>query len=123
MQTEARRQLPEAPLVPAESPDEHDVVVDDEPTELRRAVVPGFVEVAGVDHGADRARHALRTQWRRSSADSTTDCAGRRVSRVRDSRPVHAARGNLNLKLTPEPIVIELKVPKGEQVIINGEEK
>jgi hypothetical protein len=59
---EARRQLPESPLVSAESPDENDVVADDELTELRPAGVPGSVEVAGVDHGADRARQALRTQ-------------------------------------------------------------
>jgi hypothetical protein len=33
-------------------------------------------------------------------------------------------RGNFTLKKpTPQPIVIELKVPKGERVIVNGEEK
>lgn len=67
---EVRRHLSEAPLVAAESPDEHDVVVDDELTELRRAVVPGVVEGAGVDHGADRARQALRPQWRRRGGGS-----------------------------------------------------
>jgi hypothetical protein len=59
---EARRYLPERALVSAEAPDEHGVVVDDEPTQQRRAIGPGFVEVAGVDHGTDRARQALRTQ-------------------------------------------------------------
>ena len=84
---EARRQLPEAPLVPAEAPDEHDVVVDDELTEQRRAVVPDFVEVAGVDHGADRARQALRTQWRRRGGGSRWRSVGRRGSVPnRDSR-------------------------------------
>jgi hypothetical protein len=68
-------------------------VIDDELTELRRAVVPGFVEVAGVDHGADRARQALRTQWRRRGGGARWRAVGRRGSvpnrgsRWRSGRP------------------------------------
>jgi hypothetical protein len=75
--SEARRHLPEAPLVPAESPDEHDMVVDDQPAELRRAIVPGFLELAGLDHGADRPRQALCRNTLQHPFTFTNDTVGR----------------------------------------------
>jgi hypothetical protein len=42
--------------------------------------VPGFVEVAGIDHGADRARQALHTQWRCRGGGSGWRAVGRRGS-------------------------------------------